>query len=102
MEGSRRVRGWHRAAIQDQAAGAADADRRSVASYFRPDLRIPGTLQRGCGLSATKDRRNRKVRDAAIDDRWPGQDSAGIFAGGCLDLLALTPRPRLSHRKNPR
>ncbi len=57
------------AAISDQAAVAADADRGPAAAHLRPDLRLPAALQRRCRLSRNEDRRGRESGNAAIDDR---------------------------------
>ena len=45
MEKPRRVPGRHGACVSDQAAGAADADRRLDAPYLRADLRLPAARQ---------------------------------------------------------
>ena len=65
MEEPRRVPGRHRAGIPDQAAVAADADRRPAAAHFRADLRLPAALQCRCRLSRKEDRRGRESGHAA-------------------------------------
>ena len=47
------------AGVSDQAAVAADADRRPAAAHFRPHLRLPAALQCRCRLSRKQDRRGR-------------------------------------------
>ena len=89
MEEPRRVPGRHRAGVPDQAAGAADADRRPAAAHLRPDLRLPAALQRRCRLSRNEDRRGREGGNAAIDDRGSGQNSAGVLARRGLELFRL-------------
>ena len=102
MEEPRRFPGRHRAGIPDPAAVAADADRRPAAAHFRPDLRLPAALQRRCRLSRDEDRRGREGGHAAIDDRGPGENPAGIFAGRGLELFGLHRRDRLPDRQDQR
>ena len=59
MEKPRRVPGRHRPGLPDQAAVAADADRRPDAPHLWSDLRLPAALQCRCRLSREQDRRGR-------------------------------------------
>src|ERR1700676_4402946 len=102
MEEPRRFPGRYRAGISDQAAVTADADRGFVAAYFRPDLRLPATIQRGCGLSRNENRRGRKGGNAAIDDRGARKNSAGIFARRGLELFGLYRCDWISRRQDQR
>ena len=92
----------HSTGLSDQAAVAADADRRPFAPHLRPDLWLPAALQRRCRLPRIESRRGREIRNAAIDDRGPRQNSAGVFPGRSLELFGLHRCDRLSRRQDQR
>ena len=80
MEEPRRVPGRHRAGLSDQAADAADADRRPAAAHLRPDLRLPAALQCRRRLSReARSARSIKAGTLQYDDRRTSQKSRWNF-----------------------
>src|SRR6266436_5230917 len=102
MEKPRRVPGRDLAGISDQAAVAADVDRRSAAAHFRPDLWLSAAIQRRCRIPRTEDRRGPESGNAAVDGRRSCQNSAGVLARRGLELFGLHRCHRLSCRQDQR
>ena len=73
-----------------------------LAAYIRAHLRLPAAIQCRCRLPRDENRRGREGGNAAIDDRGPGENSAGVLARRGLELFGLHRRDRLSDRENQR
>ena len=58
--------------------------------------------QRRCRLPRDEDRRGGKSGHAAVDDRRPCKNPAGVLAGRSLELFGIHRRDRLSHWQDQR
>ena len=75
MEGPRRVRRRQRAELHDEAAGAADADRRSPASHLGADLRPAAAQQCRRRLSRGQNRGHGAGENTRRHDQGPRASS---------------------------